>query len=255
MDKLQLLGQLGLNDKEIKIYEALLNNGLSLVSAIGKQTGIKRPSVYFTLEKLIKKGFVSRTILNKKEVFQTEDPNVLKRIAKEQSEKTKNLENAIKKLVPHLKKTRQKKLITPKIRILEEKEGLWNVGDDTLKEGEDIYVFGSFQKLYDIYSTKRMNEYEKQRMMHRLKLHVLTDIHPESVRGYKNQDFLLSEYRFLPPSTSIDTYFIIYGNKTFLASAKKPLAGVVIEDETITFAIKMMFDALWKEMEGKNLPL
>lgn len=255
MDKLQSLKQLGLNDKEIKIYEALLFNGLSPAGIIGKQTGIKRPSVYFTLEKLIEKGLVSRTILNKKEVFQTEDPNILKRIAREQAEKTKDLERMVKELVPHLKKTRQKKLTVPKIKILEEKEGLWNVGEDTLKEGKNIYVFGSFQKLYDIYSTKRMNEYEKQRMTHRIKLHVLTDAHPESIRGYKNQDFLLSEYRFLPPSTSIDTYFIIYGNKTFLAGANKPLTGVIIEDKAITSAIKIMFDALWKEMEGKNLPL
>lgn len=255
MDKLQLLEQLGLNDKEIKIYEALLFNGLSSASAIGKQTGIKRPSVYFTLEKLIEKGLISRTTLNKKEVFQTEDPNVLKRIVKEQSEKTRDLESAIKRLVPHLKKTRQKKLTTSNIKILEEKESLWNVGEDTLKEGKDIYVFGSFQKLYEVYSAKRLDEYGKHRIMRRIKAHILTDIHPESIKGYRNQEFLLSEYRFLPPSTSIDTYFIIYGDKTFLAGANKPLTGVIIEDKAITSAIKIMFDALWKGMEGKNLPL
>ena len=64
------------------------------------------------------------------------------------------------------------------MRVLEGKEGLWNIANDTLRERKDIYVFGSFQKLYEVYSAKRLDEYVKQRVKRIIKLNVLTEIHP-----------------------------------------------------------------------------
>lgn len=255
MDKLKKLQQLGLNAKEIQIYSALLSLGPSPAKVIAKSTEIKRPSIYFTLARLITRGLVSQTEIGKKEVFKAENPEILIRLAKENTERAKELEKDLEKLIPPLKKIAKTKSQNLRIRVLEAKEGLWDIANDTLKERKDIYVFGSFQKLYEVYSAKRLDEYGKQRVKRRIKLKVLTDIHPESIKAHIGQDFTYQEYRFLPKDIRLDTYFILYGNKTVLATAKKPLTGVIIEDGTITSAIKIMFDALWKEMEGKNLPI
>ena len=55
-----MLSELGLTQNEIKIYLALLDIGESLAGTIAENSGIHRRNVYDSLERLIKKGFVSK---------------------------------------------------------------------------------------------------------------------------------------------------------------------------------------------------
>lgn len=255
MDKIKILKQLGLSDKEIQVYVTLLASGPSTATAIAKESNIKRPSTYFVLEKLIGKGLISKNKDDKKELFQAEEPGVLLRFARGESEKARNLEKSIKKIARDLKKIHQKKLNLPRIKIFEGLEGLWNIAEDTLREKKEIYAFGSAYEIYNSYSMGRLEEYGKRRIKNRIKAYVLTDKHPNSIKEYLRQDFTYQKYHFLPESIKLGTYFLLYGDKTALMSSKQPPIGIIIEDKMITEAIKVMFNALWKETEGKNLPV
>ena len=52
----EAIGALGFNEKESLIYLALLKMGVGSAVSLARKTGIKRPTVYFTLEELEKKG-------------------------------------------------------------------------------------------------------------------------------------------------------------------------------------------------------
>ncbi|MDO8619075.1 MAG: helix-turn-helix domain-containing protein [Candidatus Daviesbacteria bacterium] len=255
MDKIKLLKQLGLEEKEIQTYLTLLSIGPAKATTIARESNIKRPSTYFVLDRLITKGLVSKSEDRKKELFKAEEPEILLRIAKQESIRAKNLEGSIKKLMQDLKKSYKKKLNSPRIQIFEGLEGLWNIAEDTLKEKKEIYAFGSAYELYSSFSFERLEEYGKRRIRHRIKAYVLTDKHPDSVKEYFRQDFTYQKYHFLPESIKLGTYFLLYGDKTALMSSGQSPMGIIIEDKMITEAIKIMFNALWFETEGKNLPL
>ena len=40
-------------------------------------------------------------------------------------------------------------------------------------------------------------------------------------------------------------------NKLFF---KEPISGIIIKNKALFQVFKFMFDSLWKEFEGKNLP-
>lgn len=254
MDKIEILKQLGLGDKEIEVYKTLLESGITTATAIAKNANIKRPSTYFILQKLVEKGLVSKTEMNKKEFFQAQGPEILLRLAKEKAQKAAITEKSIRKLVQELKKVHQENPNSPRIKIFEGTEGLWNIAEDTLKEKKDIYVFGSAHELYSLYPIEKLDEYGKKRIRLRIKAYVLTDKHPESIKEYFRQEFTYLQYHFLPETIKLGTYFLIYGDKTALMSPKQTPVGIVIEDRMITEALKVMFMALWNETEGKNLP-
>lgn len=254
MDNLDILKQLGLSNKEILVYTALLNSGSTTATVVAKESGVKRSSVYFILNKLIGKGLVSRSEVSKKELFQAEEPDVLVRLAKEQSDRTSIIQKSVKELVKSLRKNHRKNPNSPRIRFFEGLEGIWNIAEDTLKEKKEIFVFGSSHALYGSYSWERLEEYGKRRIKHRIRAFILTDRHPKSITEYFKQAFTYQEYHFLPETIKLGTYFLIYGDKAALISSKQPPVGIIIEDKLITDALKVMFMALWNETAGKNLP-
>lgn len=250
MDNLNILRQLNLSDKEIKVFTALISSGPSAVTVIARQAGIKRPSVYFVLSRLVEKGLVSRTQKDKKEVFQAEDPRILLGLVKSQIEKMKSLEKAVKELMPAFKNLALKKSHNPKFRIIEGKEGIWSLAEDTLKQKQDIFAVGSEEKLYKIYSQKRLEEYDLRRQMRFINLYILTEQYSGKIQEYLQnlqKKFAFIEYRFLPDGVKLDVYFLFYGNNAALVSTTDPVTGIIIEDQAITSTLKLMFNVLWKE--------
>ena len=58
-DYLNLLSSIGLQQKEAKVYLALLELEQGTVSKIAKLSGLKRPTIYLILDDLIKNGYVT----------------------------------------------------------------------------------------------------------------------------------------------------------------------------------------------------
>jgi sugar-specific transcriptional regulator TrmB len=60
MDLIQSLKNLGLNEKEAKVYVALLQCPGATAYLIARHSGLKRPTTYVVLEDLIDKGVVTK---------------------------------------------------------------------------------------------------------------------------------------------------------------------------------------------------
>ena len=77
MDIEYSLQELGLTKNESKVYLALIEIGTTTTSKIIKQVGINTSKVYESLERLLKKGLVSYTLIKNKKHWQAEDPKSL----------------------------------------------------------------------------------------------------------------------------------------------------------------------------------
>ena len=71
---LEYLQKIGLTAGEIKVYNAVLELGISSLGKIQEKTGIERRNIYDILNKLIEKGLISYTIEKGKKTFQAKLP-------------------------------------------------------------------------------------------------------------------------------------------------------------------------------------
>ena len=60
MNLVEALQGIGLNEKEAKVYVALLQLGRGTAYSVAKHSGIKKPTTYVILEQLIKKGAANK---------------------------------------------------------------------------------------------------------------------------------------------------------------------------------------------------
>lgn len=113
--------QLGLNQKEIDVYLAVLQQGKATLSVIGKMTGINRTTVYSVIKNLVDKGLITLDDTGKIEYLIANDPQeIVALIDREKAvlrKKEDFAKNALKELL--LIQT-GKQFSVPKIRLIEE---------------------------------------------------------------------------------------------------------------------------------------
>lgn len=83
---IKVLEEVGLNEKEARVYLALLQLGEDSVGEIAKEANIKRPTAYLVLESLEKRGLIKQNTLHKKSVYTAEPPEKILSILQQDKE-------------------------------------------------------------------------------------------------------------------------------------------------------------------------
>ncbi|MDZ4385041.1 MAG: helix-turn-helix domain-containing protein, partial [Candidatus Moranbacteria bacterium] len=71
------LQEIGLNEKEARVYLSALELGQSTVQDIAKKALVNRATTYFVIESLMKSGLMSSFQKGKKQYFVAADPDRL----------------------------------------------------------------------------------------------------------------------------------------------------------------------------------
>lgn len=254
---LKSLRQLGLKEKEIKVYLAFLKLGSLSAQNIASETGVKRTTVYLVLEKLKEIGLIGEIIDKNKKIFFAERPEKLLKIIQEKKKEMEKEEERIKEILPQLERILGGKEKTSKeeIRHYQGLEGIWNIIEDMLKTRKDHYSI-SPGRIYDQLGLSRFlsDMTKKRRQIGGTKAYIITDYHSQNLKFYREGDTDFREMRFLPEVEKFNSALVIYEHKIALISLQKPFSSVLVENEKIFSLVKFMFDSLWKELEGKNLP-
>lgn len=101
----EMLEDLGLEKREIKIYLALLQNNTRPALQLSKETRIDRTTIYDILERLIDKGIVSSIIKNNTKHFTALMPDELLLHFKEKYSTLEGMLPDLKKLTTQTKET------------------------------------------------------------------------------------------------------------------------------------------------------
>ncbi len=119
----QFLEEIGLSEKESKIYLALLQVDRDTIQDLANRTGVKRTTVYPVLETLQKKGLVSEVQEGKKVSYMAEPPERLETFVERQKvlweEKTKRL----KDVIPQIKSIQRESGERPVVKYFEGRDG------------------------------------------------------------------------------------------------------------------------------------
>lgn len=237
---IQLLEQYGLTEKESAIYVALLELGTADVSDIAQKAGVKRPTAYFVIDELLKKGLVSHAGGAVKQ-FIAEKPQKILALEKA---KLSLLEKAIPGLAGLSSNSKQK----PSARFFAGADGVRAVYEESLllPSGAEMLALGNAKAVEKSLSGFG-DWYIKRRVEGGIKMRALatdTPYHREIVARDKTE---LRQTRLLKQELfTQDIEINIYANKVAMVSfVEDEFVGVIIESKVFAAGHRQMFELLW----------
>jgi HTH-type transcriptional regulator, sugar sensing transcriptional regulator len=244
---------LGLSNKEARIYVACLSIGPSSVQRIADKSDIKRVTAYVILESLVGLGLVSQSVKGKKTYFIAEDPSNLRRLLEKREKELQEQRSSFEEVLPELSKLSAVTTEMPEVKFYEGLDGIRAMFAD---------IFGKYKdSKNDIYSISNLDELHKSapereakpnpdRVKNSIKSHIIYT----STNGpiYEGTDIEYNrESRFIP----LDAYPVtgdinIIGDYVVLITlaGERPI-GVSIRNTDMVRAMKTIFDMCWKISE------
>jgi HTH-type transcriptional regulator, sugar sensing transcriptional regulator len=235
--------KLGLEEKESRIYLALLELGEANIQQIAKKSGIKRTTVYDILESLKYKGLISSITKHKKSHFSAEDPRTLE-------EKLDERKNTLKRIMPELLSIANALDKKPKIRFFEGTEGIKEVYKDTLKYPSGELLAWVSDEAVTVFDKYFLEEYYLPKRIEK-KIWVRA-IGPESteMQNYKNLDEkslrktkIISANQF-----PIEVEINLYGKNKIAIMSFSEKIGLIIESQKIYTTLKSIFEMNWNSI-------
>lgn len=244
------LKNLGLSDKEAKVYLASLELGPETMLKIARTAGVNRPTTYVQVESLVKKGLMSSFVKGKKRYFSAEPPERLLGLVEVVRKDFEEKEKSFKNILPELQSIFNVAGERPRVRFYEGKEGIKSIQEDILKSNfKTCEEFFAIDPAYKLFPPGKRDHRHKIEKKHK---NVPTRVIYTSAKG----PFLPSKEgstlrRFVPPKKfPFENEITIYGDKIAIASNEKKIIGVIIESTAVADTLRAIFDLSW-EAAGK----
>ena len=235
MDEKAVLAELGLSEGEIKVYLALLKLGPGPVSALTKETGQHRTTMYDFLDHLLEKGLVSFSIQSNVKCFKVAPPEKLHELLKEK-------ESHLLTILPQLRKLAAFQKEELSVEVFKGREGFKSFVSDHLRElknGGDFYGFGVDESKFNA-----MFPFEMKRMFReeaRLGIN-------EWLLAEEGAKFIFREkaahYRYIPKEYFSPTPFAVYGGVISIL-IWEPLAVITIRSRPLADAFRKYHQLIW----------
>ncbi|MBD3252848.1 MarR family transcriptional regulator [Candidatus Pacearchaeota archaeon] len=237
-----ILTEIGLTNNESIIFMTLAQSGPQSASELAKNTGLNRPYIYYALERLLEKGFISKITLDKKTRYQSLS---FDQIIFSEQEKIKT----IKKIADEIKTLKSKRDETIDLELLKGRFSLKTIfkrAMNELKPNDIVYSIGideeKMEEIEPVYLAKILN-FSKE---NNIKENALIK------KGSKALDYAKStSYRFLDSEIIGDTAKIIYQDTVIEIIYGNPIYAIIIKSRGIADSELRKFNVFWKISEKK----
>jgi sugar-specific transcriptional regulator TrmB len=235
------LKELGLSDKEIIVYLAGLEIGLSSVSGYSDKSNLARTTTYDLLKSLKEKGLASYVIRSGVKYFSVANPEELLNQIQEKEKK-------IKLILPDLKAHQQNRFEKPKVEFYQGPEGMRTVALDVMKESQ-IKFYDSFVSAKTLSFLPFFHEqFRRKRKENKLFVKMISEKTELTNEMKKNDKKELRETRFYDNlMKDLPVSLFVYGNKiAFIIWSEKEQMGIIIEHKDIAELQRRLFKDIWK---------
>ncbi len=244
---LKELQDLGLSEKEARVYLAALEIGQATADQLAKHAKIKRPTTYVQLESLMKMGLMSTYEEGKKTMFAPESPELLKKIFDAKKREFESRENDLATILPELTKKFEGAGERPIVRFFDGKEGVARMRDSllALPSGTELKFIYCHDALANVYSEKERYDHAQKRSAKGI---YLKAIYTRKDGPFSGDDIVeFTERRFIPyDRMPIHSDIYIYNNTVAIMALQGKVFGVAIESKEITQSVSTLFSLLWE---------
>jgi len=240
----QQLENIGLNEKEAKVYLALLELGQATAQEVATKAKLNRATTYFVIDTLMKKGLSASFEQGKKQFFIGSDPEKLKDVLKSQEAQIKKREKELELMLPELQSVNNKDKGKPVVKYYEGKEGVKTmVAEVFANAGSIVYMAYSADAIENFFTLEERQEWIKNRETKKIN----NDVIYTSERVTLPQVPMSNRFKVPFDKFPITCDIAVYNNKIRLASLANRMIGVIIEDEELA---KSMAAIMKLAMEG-----
>ena len=236
MEKISpVLATLGLSNKEITVYLALLSLGEANATQLSRNSKIERTLVYYVVEQLIERGLISYKERNKVRYFSAYPPSKLLQDLQDKEEQ-------LKAILPSLEQLQHHPEEEVRVEVYRGFEGAKAVLNDIfITEKKEILAMGEEGQFQESYGSQ-VPQYLRRLKEHKLRERIIAR---EDMRG-RIPGMLRSRYRYVPKELLSPSTTVIYGNKIVITLWDKPLYNIVIESTKVAQSYRKYFEYLWK---------
>lgn len=237
----EVLINIGLTDKESRVYLTMLTLGRASITSIAKASEIKRTTVYSIIESLKFQGLVTTEIKGLKTIYVAENPEKLASVL---DNKKKNLQGVL----PQFLELYNHKGSIGFIKKYDGFEAVKTVYENILLDAvpEDDYLVMANQEKWIETSRQFFQKYiEKRSKIGMESRFIFQD--SEIARYYKQfEKNWSSEIKIFPKGVVLDTNIIITRNKLIMQKLNEPLSTIVIEDKDVASTYREIFNLIWR---------
>lgn len=251
----KILEQLGLSEKEAKVYLAALELGQDSVQNIAKKAGVNRPTAYFVLERLMELGLVSTLEHGKKTLFVAENPKELENLLENEKREIESRRSELKESMNQLLAIYNIKEGKPVVRYFEGADGLEALdryGHDKLKRNSEMLSISPIDLVEKYFPNRRLNSL-KERVKFGIKSRTIYTHEGGPIASFKNKKELRDGVFIPRDKFPINATISIYpgiGIKLYYFDSNKPY-GVLIESKDLADNFALFFELAWKGAKQK----
>ncbi len=236
-----LLQHLGVPEEDARVYFALLRLGGSRASAVAREVGVKRTTVYPILQSLAKAGLVNVYYRKNQRFYYAEKPtNVATMFQKKIA--------AFEHVIPVLHAMEKKQTQAIGLRFIETREELRNFYRALLDEYQNKnYCIISSAKGWEGLDPEFFIQYRKDRAEANIHTRLLLTQDSKDINPTEPE--LLREWKYLPEKYYFKSTIDIYDDKILIVSPELSSLAVVIAIPAMIDIFRSMFEMLWDLVE------
>ncbi len=243
------LEEIGLNEKEAKVYIAVLELGEGSASEIAKKSGVNRATTYFTLENLMKIGLVSASNEEKKQKFVPEDPSQLENIITKQQQELELKKKGLKDVVEELNSINSASIKKPIVKYYLGKEGIMRMAKSSFDFTKDETMWLAFSKdnLHKLLTEEENSKLAFKRTKDKTKLQALYCSKKYNIESNDDNIRIKIDEKKYPLPGDI----AVYKDRVRLTSYNDQI-GIIIENKDIADTLKSVFKLALEAAKNKN---
>jgi sugar-specific transcriptional regulator TrmB len=236
-----LLRRIGLEDREIEVYLALLALKVAPASRIAKEAKQERSNTYLILKTLTEKGLISEVERGKVMHFVAEDPNRLLGYVQDKEKEFKSLHMLLEGALPVLRGVTKPLTGKPRVTLATGLEAMKQVYRDLLRQ-EFVAAF-NLQNVYDTFGETIADALFGNSVQLHGREFVVDN--PAGRRYLKGQACETLESRLLPKGVAFEGDILIFNDTIAMFAYDDEKTVVRIENKNLSALLKAWFEMIW----------
>lgn len=251
-----VLIQLGLSEKEARIYLALLPLGRAPASTLGLRTGIGRSMAQYLCQQLVKRRIVRAARRGQALFYAPEPPERLRSILSEEQVRLDQKRESLERIMGPLAGMLNPQALLPKVRFFEGADGIIQLYEDLLAQCLPQLGCASYvERIDDRVSKYMQQEYIPRRIEAGNSAWMLFNDVPLS-RTFVKRDRQFRRTSLLVPSRDFPfpSSIHLYGPSVACFSLHPAdMTGILIENAAIAKTMRTLFRLAWDT--ARSLPV
>lgn len=240
-----IIKKLGLSDREIEVYLALVKMGPTTASHLGDRVGLPRQTVYSLLQRLMEEEFVEQSDRRGVKHFFA-DPEALVALVDKKKRRLEESKTELERELPRLLAQTNPERSFPKLKYYEGVNGLKRLFEEILKlyhRGLSKTFRGYGINMFHQYLGDYLYEFVKKRGKYGVTTKLFIADAPDDFGVDNNQGLGGREIKKInmPPQ---EAGVYIVGDNVYLFSYKDSV-GVTVKNKAIATLLKTTFDDHW----------